>query len=110
MDGLFTNNATLVIVLITQNTIFVLDLITQNAIFVLIFITQNSVLYFQDLQKLQAEVDNVYRSLGYIKAVIDQEKPQIVLVPNTATVVLEHVNDVFLILNSFFISQDRYVF
>ncbi|KAL4219471.1 Rap guanine nucleotide exchange factor 1 [Mactra antiquata] len=59
-----------------------------------------------DLQKLQHEVDNVYRSLGYIKAVIDQEKPQIILVPNTATVVLEHVNDVFLILNSFFLSQE----
>ncbi|XP_060590659.1 rap guanine nucleotide exchange factor 1-like isoform X2 [Ruditapes philippinarum] len=57
-----------------------------------------------DLQKLRTEVDSVYRSLRYIKAVIDQEKLQIV--PNTATVVLDTVNDVFLILNSFFMTQD----
>ena len=64
-------------------------------------------MYFvwQDLQKLRTEVDSVYRSLRYIKAVIDQEKLQIV--PNTATVVLDTVNDVFLILNSFFMTQDR---
>lgn len=59
----------------------------------------------QDLQKLQSEVDNVYRSLRYIRAVIDQDKLQIV--PSTATVVLDTVNDVFLILNNFFMTQDR---
>ncbi|XP_052788313.1 rap guanine nucleotide exchange factor 1-like isoform X2 [Mya arenaria] len=58
----------------------------------------------KDLQKLQTEVDNVYRTLKYIEAVINQEKVQIV--PNTATVVLDTVNDVFLILNNFFMTQD----
>ena len=61
---------------------------------------------FQDLDKLQSEVNNVYRSLRYIKAVVDQEKLQIV--PNTATVILDTVMDVFTILNSFFMNQDRY--
>ena len=64
-----------------------------------------SFLYFQDLQKLQTEVDNVYRSLRYIKAVIDQEKVQIV--PNTASVVLDTVNDVFVILNNFSQNHER---
>ena len=59
----------------------------------------------QDLDKLQSEVNNVYRSLRYIKAVVDQEKLQIV--PNTATVILDTVMDVFTILNSFFMNQDR---
>ncbi|WAR30689.1 RPGF1-like protein [Mya arenaria] len=64
----------------------------------------NNFLSRQDLQKLQTEVDNVYRTLKYIEAVINQEKVQIV--PNTATVVLDTVNDVFLILNNFFMTQD----
>ena len=51
-------------------------------------------------------MNNVYRSLRYIKAVVDQEKLQIV--PNTATVILDTVMDVFTILNSFFMNQDRY--
>ena len=59
----------------------------------------------QDLQKLQTEVENVNRTLKYIQAVITQDKLQIV--PNTATVVLDTVNDVFLILNNFFMTQER---
>ncbi|XP_052230046.1 rap guanine nucleotide exchange factor 1-like isoform X2 [Dreissena polymorpha] len=57
-----------------------------------------------DLQKLQTEVENVNRTLKYIQAVITQDKLQIV--PNTATVVLDTVNDVFLILNNFFMTQE----
>ena len=53
-------------------------------------------------------MNNVYRSLRYIKAVVDGEKLQIV--PSTATVILDTVNDVFTILNNFFLNQDRLVF
>ncbi|KAL5013075.1 hypothetical protein ScPMuIL_011626 [Solemya velum] len=57
-----------------------------------------------DIDKLQLEVNNVHRSLQYITAVVDQEKVQIV--PNTATVVLETVMDVFTLLNNFFVNKD----
>ena len=63
-------------------------------------------LTFQDVDKLQAEVEKVFRSLAYIKAVVEYQKPQVI--PNTATVILENVMDVFTLLNNFFIAQDRY--
>ncbi|KAK3601026.1 hypothetical protein CHS0354_008138 [Potamilus streckersoni] len=58
----------------------------------------------QDIDKLQGEVNNVYKSLRFIRAVVDQEKFQIV--PNTATVVLDTVMDVFTLQNNFFMNQD----
>jgi len=64
-------------------------------------------MYSQDADKLQEEVDKVYRSLKYIKAVVDHEKLQVI--PNTATVVLETVMDVFNLLNKFSMTQDRYI-
>ncbi|XP_048777777.2 rap guanine nucleotide exchange factor 1-like isoform X4 [Ostrea edulis] len=61
----------------------------------------------KDVDKLQAEVEKVFRSLAYIKAVVDYQKPQVI--PNTATVILENVMDVFTLLNNFFIAQDSSV-
>lgn len=60
---------------------------------------------FQDVDKLQAEVEKVFRSLAYIKAVVEYQKPQVI--PSTATVILENVMDVFTLLNNFFMAQDR---
>lgn len=57
-----------------------------------------------DVDKLQEEVNKVYRSLNYIKAVVDNEKLQVI--PTTATVVLETVMDVFNLLSHFFMTKD----
>ncbi|XP_062584214.1 rap guanine nucleotide exchange factor 1-like isoform X5 [Saccostrea cucullata] len=61
----------------------------------------------KDVDKLQAEVEKVNRSLAYIKAVVQYQKPQVI--PNTATVILENVMDVFNLLNNFFNAQDSSV-
>ncbi|XP_063425068.1 rap guanine nucleotide exchange factor 1-like isoform X11 [Mytilus trossulus] len=58
----------------------------------------------KDVDKLQEEVNKVYRSLNYIKAVVDNEKLQVI--PTTATVVLETVMDVFNLLSHFFMTKD----
>ncbi|XP_033727703.1 rap guanine nucleotide exchange factor 1-like isoform X2 [Pecten maximus] len=58
----------------------------------------------EDSDKLQEEVNKVYRSLKYIRAVVDNEKLQVI--PSTATVVLETVMDVFTLLNNFFLTKD----
>lgn len=65
---------------------------------------QNSVSKEGDVDKLQEEVNKVYRSLNYIKAVVDNEKLQVI--PTTATVVLETVMDVFNLLSHFFLTKD----
>ncbi|XP_076090498.1 rap guanine nucleotide exchange factor 1-like isoform X12 [Mytilus galloprovincialis] len=59
---------------------------------------------YKDVDKLQEEVNKVYRSLNYIKAVVDNEKLQVI--PTTATVVLETVMDVFNLLSHFFMTKD----
>ncbi|XP_011440592.3 rap guanine nucleotide exchange factor 1 isoform X4 [Magallana gigas] len=61
----------------------------------------------KDVDKLQAEVEKVFRSLAYIKAVVEYQKPQVI--PSTATVILENVMDVFTLLNNFFMAQDSSV-
>ncbi|XP_021352661.1 rap guanine nucleotide exchange factor 1-like isoform X1 [Mizuhopecten yessoensis] len=58
----------------------------------------------EDSDKLQEEVNKVYRSLKYIRAVVDNEKLQVI--PSTATIVLETVMDVFTLLNNFFLTKD----
>ncbi|XP_052092599.1 rap guanine nucleotide exchange factor 1-like isoform X1 [Mytilus californianus] len=60
--------------------------------------------FVKDVDKLQEEVNKVYRSLNYIKAVVDNEKLQVI--PTTATVVLETVMDVFNLLSHFFMTKD----
>ncbi|KAK3087482.1 hypothetical protein FSP39_006537 [Pinctada imbricata] len=60
-----------------------------------------------DVDKLQEEVNKVYRSLNFIKAVVDHEKLQVI--PGTATVVLESVMDVFTMHSNFFLAQDSSV-
>ncbi|XP_076090491.1 rap guanine nucleotide exchange factor 1-like isoform X5 [Mytilus galloprovincialis] len=65
--------------------------------------TRHSI-FIKDVDKLQEEVNKVYRSLNYIKAVVDNEKLQVI--PTTATVVLETVMDVFNLLSHFFMTKD----
>eukprot|EP00106_Octopus_bimaculoides_P018428 XP_014785870.1 PREDICTED: rap guanine nucleotide exchange factor 1-like isoform X5 [Octopus bimaculoides] len=57
-----------------------------------------------DVDKLKIEVDHVYKSLKYIKEVVDKETLQIL--PATASAVLETVTGVFTLLSNFFSNQD----
>lgn len=61
--------------------------------------------YFQDVDKLKIEVDQVYKSLTYIKEVVDKETLQIL--PATASAVLETVTGVFSLLSNYFANQER---
>lgn len=61
---------------------------------------------FQDVDRIDAESKKVFRSLRYIQDVVDKNILQ--LLPGSATVVLETVMEVYQLLSTYFINQERW--
>ncbi|XP_050413397.2 rap guanine nucleotide exchange factor 1 isoform X2 [Patella vulgata] len=60
--------------------------------------------HHDDIDKLQSELDEINRTLKFIQAVANQDKPK--MLPPTATHVLETVLDVFTVLNNILATEE----